>query len=116
MPIPSDVVKKIGDPAYQPAMIPASTYEGQDNDVPAIAIQNFLVTRDGVSDDIVYNMTKAMFDNLIALVAAHSAGKAHLEGERDQGHARPAASRRGEVLPRNRPAEVIAVAQDRRTG
>jgi len=74
--IPADVVAKIGDPAYQPALIPANTYEGQTKDVPAIAIQNFLVTHEGVSTDTVYKMTKAMWENLDALVAAHSAGKA----------------------------------------
>ena len=74
--IPADVVAKIGDPAYQPAVIPANTYEGQTKDVPAIAIQNFLVTHEGVSTDTVYKMTKAMWENLDALVAAHSAGKA----------------------------------------
>jgi len=74
--IPAAVVAKIGDPAYQPAIVPANTYEGQAKDVPAIAIQNFLVTHEGVSPDTVYKMTKAMWDNLDALVAAHSAGKA----------------------------------------
>jgi hypothetical protein len=74
--IPPAVVAKIGDPAYQPAVVPANTYEGQTKDVPAIAIQNFLVTHEGVPADTVYKMTKAMWDNLDALVAAHSAGKA----------------------------------------
>jgi len=74
--IPPAVVAKIGDAAYQPAIVPANTYEGQAADVPAIAIQNFLVTHEGVSADTVYKMTKAMWDNLGALVAAHAAGKA----------------------------------------
>jgi TRAP transporter TAXI family solute receptor len=74
--VPADVVAKIGDAAYQPAMIPANTYEGQAKDVPSIAIQNFLVTREGVPADTVYKMTKAMWENLDALVAAHAAGKA----------------------------------------
>lgn len=74
--IPPDVVAKVGDAAYQPAVIPANTYEGQTKDVPSIAIQNFLVTREGVSDDTVYTMTKSMWENLDALVAAHAAGKA----------------------------------------
>jgi len=73
--IPADVVKKIGDPAYQSAVIPAHTYEGQDQDVPAVAIQNFLVTHAGVPDDVVYKMVKAVFENKDALVAAHSAAK-----------------------------------------
>ncbi|MDY0744888.1 TAXI family TRAP transporter solute-binding subunit [Paucibacter sp. R3-3] len=73
--IPADVVAKIGDPAYQSATIPANTYEGQVKDVPAIAITNFLVTHSGVSDDTVYKMTKSMWENLDALVAAHASGK-----------------------------------------
>jgi TRAP transporter TAXI family solute receptor len=74
--IPPAVVAKVGDPAYQPAIIPANTYEGQTADVPAIAIQNFLVTHEGVPADTVYKMTKAMWENLDALAAAHAAGKA----------------------------------------
>ena len=45
-------------------------------DVNTIAIQNFLVTHEGVSADTVYKMTKAMWENLDTLVAAHAAGKA----------------------------------------
>ncbi|WP_374587548.1 TAXI family TRAP transporter solute-binding subunit [Ideonella dechloratans] len=75
VPIPADVIAKVGDAAYQPATIPANTYDGQTTDVPTAAIQNFLVTHAGVSDDTVYQMTKAMFTNLPALVAAHSAAK-----------------------------------------
>ncbi|HXZ49780.1 MAG TPA: TAXI family TRAP transporter solute-binding subunit [Usitatibacter sp.] len=75
VPVPPEVVKKVGDPAYQPSVIPAHTYEGQDQDVPAVAIQNFLVTRVGVPDDVVYKMTKAVFENRDALIAAHSAAK-----------------------------------------
>jgi TRAP transporter TAXI family solute receptor len=73
--IPADVVTKIGDAAYQPAVIPADTYDGQTKDVPSIAIQNFLVTHEGVPADTVYKMTKALWENLDALVAAHAAGK-----------------------------------------
>jgi TRAP transporter TAXI family solute receptor len=74
--IPADVVKKTNDPAYLPAMIPANTYKGQTVDVPAAAVQNFLVTHDGVSNDTVYAMTKALWTGLDNLVAAHSAAKA----------------------------------------
>jgi uncharacterized protein len=73
--IPADVVTKVGDAAYQPAVIPADTYDGQTKDVPSIAIQNFLVTHEGVPADTVYKMTKALWENLDALVAAHAAGK-----------------------------------------
>ncbi|GIK87860.1 MAG: C4-dicarboxylate ABC transporter [Betaproteobacteria bacterium] len=74
--IPADVVKKTNDPAYLPATIPANTYKGQSADVPAAAVQNFLVTHDGVSNETVYAMTKALWTGLDTLVAAHSAAKA----------------------------------------
>lgn len=73
--IPADIVKKIDDPAYQVGVIPANTYEGQTADVSTIAVQNFLVTREGVSTDTVYKMTKSMFENLDQMVAAHAAAK-----------------------------------------
>ena len=75
VPIPADVVAKVGDSAYQAAVIPANTYTGQTADMATVAIKNFLVSHEGVSADIVYAMTKSMFDNLDTLVAAHSAGK-----------------------------------------
>jgi TRAP transporter TAXI family solute receptor len=76
VPIPEDIVKKIGDPAYIGAVVPAITYNGQAADVHTAAVQNFLVTHDGVSNDVVYGMTKALWTNLDQLVAAHSAAKA----------------------------------------
>jgi TRAP transporter TAXI family solute receptor len=75
VPIPAEVVAKVGDAAYQAAVIPANTYTGQTTDTPTIAIKNFLVSHEGVSADMVYAMTKSIFDNLPALVAAHSAAK-----------------------------------------
>jgi len=76
VPIPVDVVAKVGDAAYQPGTIPAKTYEGQDEEVATVAIQNFLVSHEGVAADTVYAMTKSMFDNLDQMVAAHAAAKA----------------------------------------
>jgi uncharacterized protein len=74
--IPADVVAKVGDAAYQPAMIPANTYEGQTTDVPTAAVPNFLVTQSDVSDELAYQMTKALYDNLDTLYAAQNAAKA----------------------------------------
>lgn len=73
--VPADVVAKVGDPAYQAASIPADTYNGQKAAVPTVAIKNILVTHEGVPADIVYAMTKSMFDNIDGLVAAHTAAK-----------------------------------------
>jgi TRAP transporter TAXI family solute receptor len=76
VPISADVVKKIGEASYQSAVIPANTYTGQATEVQTIAIQNFLVTHDSVSNDTAYKMTKAIFDSLSELHAAHAAAKA----------------------------------------
>ncbi len=76
VPIPAEVVKAIGEAAYQSASVPANTYNGQTADVSTIAIHNFLVTHEGVSTEMAYRMTKSMFDNLPDLHAAHAAAKA----------------------------------------
>ena len=73
--IPTEVVAKIGNPAYQSAMIPANTYDGQAEAVPTVAITNLLVTRADVSDEVAYEMTKLLFDNLTRLGNSHSAAK-----------------------------------------
>ncbi|AWJ82793.1 C4-dicarboxylate ABC transporter [Azospirillum sp. TSH58] len=73
--IPADVIQKVGDPAYIAETIPPNSYSGQGDPVPTAAVRNLLVTHAGVSDDAVYAMTKAMFENLDAMGAAHAAAK-----------------------------------------
>ncbi|QLC73114.1 TAXI family TRAP transporter solute-binding subunit [Pseudomonas sp. LPB0260] len=73
--IPGEVTAKIGNAAYQAAAIPAGTYDGQDAEVPTVAITNILVSHEGVSDEVAYQMTKLMFDNLERLGTAHSAAQ-----------------------------------------
>ncbi len=76
VPIPADVVAKIGNAAYQAGAIPANTYDGQGADIPTVQIRNVLVTHADVPADTVYAMTKALFGNLDHLKSAHSAAKA----------------------------------------
>ncbi len=76
VPVPAEVIAKIGDAAYIAGTIPANTYKGQSAEVPTASVINFLVTHEGVSADTVYKMTKAMYENLDQLVAAHAAAKA----------------------------------------
>ncbi|GEO84113.1 MULTISPECIES: TAXI family TRAP transporter solute-binding subunit [Alphaproteobacteria] len=70
--VPEDVVTKLGAP-YIPATIPAGTYQGQDADVPTVAVVNFLITHSDVSDETAYQMTKQLFENLPEMEAAHKA-------------------------------------------
>ncbi|MCE9569105.1 MAG: TAXI family TRAP transporter solute-binding subunit [Rhodocyclales bacterium] len=76
VPVPADVVAKIGEAAYQVGTVPAGTYNGQTDAVATVAIQNFLVSHEGVSTDAAYKMTKAIFEHLPDLQAAHAAAKA----------------------------------------
>lgn len=72
--VPEEIAGKLGAP-YIAATVPAGTYRGQDSDVPTVAVVNFLVTHSGVSDETAYQMTKQLFENLPALVAAHKAAE-----------------------------------------
>ncbi len=74
--VPAETVAKVGDAAYVAATIPAGTYKGQEQAVPTAAIGNYLVTHEGVSEATAYTMTKALFEGLPDMVAAHSAAKA----------------------------------------
>ncbi|MAS13807.1 MAG: C4-dicarboxylate ABC transporter [Nitratireductor sp.] len=73
--VPNSVAETLGAP-FIAATIPAGTYEGQSEDVPTLAITNILVTHSDVSDEIAYQMTKQLFENLDDMVAAHAAAKA----------------------------------------
>lgn len=73
--VPQAIVDKVGTP-YIGATIPAGTYDGQDAAVHTAAVPNYLVTRAGLADDLVYQLTAAVYGNVPDLVAAQSAAKA----------------------------------------
>ncbi|MDH3660502.1 MAG: TAXI family TRAP transporter solute-binding subunit [Alphaproteobacteria bacterium] len=52
---------------WTPYLIPAATYPGQGEDVWTIAFSNLLVARADVDPDVVYAMTKSIFENLAYL-------------------------------------------------
>ena len=70
--VPEDIASQLGAP-YVSEVIPAGTYEGQDSDVQTVAVVNFLITNSEVPDEIAYEMTKQLFENLPELEAAHKA-------------------------------------------
>lgn len=72
--IPPAIVEKMG-PPYQSGVIPAGTYRGQSEPVNSVRVQNFLVTRADLSEELVYRMTRALFERVPTLVAAHSAAR-----------------------------------------
>ena len=62
-------------PWYYEVIIPKGTYIGQTEDARTVAVANILICRDDLSNDLVYQMTKALYDNQKDLVTAHSAAK-----------------------------------------
>lgn len=61
-------------PFYERVTIPAGTYRNQDSDVHTVAVLAMLSVRAGLSDDLVYRVTKALFENLDMFSAAHARG------------------------------------------
>ncbi|MDO5604470.1 MAG: TAXI family TRAP transporter solute-binding subunit [Paracoccus sp. (in: a-proteobacteria)] len=73
--IPAEIAETLGAP-YVASEIPAETYSGQNENVATVAVINYLVSSDAVSDDTAYAMTKSLFENLNEMRAAHSAAEA----------------------------------------
>jgi TRAP transporter TAXI family solute receptor len=77
VPIPADVVDELREryPYYTAVMIPANTYRGQTEPVPTVAVMAMLVTRQDLPEDLIYELTKALWDNIAVLHAAHARGR-----------------------------------------
>ena len=60
---------------YTKTVIPAGTYKGTDRDTEALAIKATLAVNANLDENTVYAMTKALFENLDELGAAHAKGK-----------------------------------------
>lgn len=56
---------------YVKADIPANTYDGQTEMVETIATQNMLIVNSNVDEEFVYEVTKALFENVDEFRAAH---------------------------------------------
>jgi TRAP transporter TAXI family solute receptor len=59
------------DPLLKPAAIPGGTYEGQAEAVPTVGTDVLLVTREDLSEDVVYTLTRTLFESLGELRRAH---------------------------------------------
>jgi TRAP transporter TAXI family solute receptor len=69
-----EIDKLIADnPFYRSATIPAGMYKGQDEDVTTFGVGATFVTSAGVSDDVVYVVVKAVFDNFDDFKKLHPA-------------------------------------------
>ncbi|MDN3722159.1 TAXI family TRAP transporter solute-binding subunit [Roseibium salinum] len=60
-------------PYYRIATIPAGTYKGTDEDVTTFGVGATFITSADVSDEVVYTVVKAVFDNFDAFTKLHPA-------------------------------------------
>lgn len=76
VPIDGDVADKLMDscPFYTAYKIPAGTYAGQTEDVTTITVKATLIVNADASEDDVYNLTAAIFDNIEAITKENSKG------------------------------------------
>ncbi|MDQ0341147.1 TRAP transporter TAXI family solute receptor [Caldalkalibacillus uzonensis] len=58
-------------PWYSDFVIPAGTYDNQDEDVETLAIKMMLITDASADEDVIYNLVKTMWENLDELESAH---------------------------------------------
>lgn len=76
VPIDGEVADKLmaDSPYYTTYTIPAGTYAGQDEDVVTVTIKATLIVSADASEDDVYNLTKAIFDNTEAIATENGKG------------------------------------------
>ncbi|HZG85322.1 TAXI family TRAP transporter solute-binding subunit [Paenibacillus sp.] len=61
-------------PYYAEQTIEGGTYTGFEETVKTVAVKAQLVVRSELSEDLVYNLTKSLFENLDAMAAVHAKG------------------------------------------
>jgi len=71
--IPDEVYEKLSQhyKFYIQYTIPAGSYKGVDEEVKSVAVLAMLATREDIPEDVIYEITKAIFENRDELVAAH---------------------------------------------
>lgn len=74
--VDSTVTDKLMDnyPFYTKHTISAGTYSGLDEDVQTVSVKAMLITNKNLDEELVYKLTKALFENLDRLAAIHAKG------------------------------------------
>lgn len=63
-------------PFFEPATVPGGTYPGVDEDYPCLNVGSMhLIAAAGAADELVYEVTKAIWENRDAVTEKHPAGK-----------------------------------------
>jgi len=62
-------------PFLSAAVIPANSYKGVTTDVKTVAVNAVLIAHPKLSESVVYDLTRALFEHQAELAAAHAKGK-----------------------------------------
>jgi len=75
--IPADVAAKLTQkyPFLAAVKVPANTYKGQTAEASTVAVNAVLIAGNSLSEAMVYNLTKALFEYQADLASAHAKGK-----------------------------------------
>jgi len=76
VPIDGEVAEKLMEtsPFYTTYTIPADTYKGQTEAVTTVTVKATLIVSASASEEAVYNLTKAIFDNAAAIASENGKG------------------------------------------
>ena len=76
VPIDGDIAAKLMNdcPFYTEYTVPAETYKGQTEDVKTITVKATLICNADASEDDIYNLTAAIFDNIDEITTLHAKG------------------------------------------
>ena len=76
VPIDGEIAEKLMAecPFYTTYKIPAGTYEGQTEDVTTVTVKATLIVSADASEEDVYNVTAAIFNNIDAITSEHAKG------------------------------------------
>ena len=77
LPVGDEQIKKLSEkyPFYTKTTVPAGTYQGFDEEIQTVSVMAILVANEKIDAALGEKLTKAIFDNLDKIAAAHSAGK-----------------------------------------
>ena len=77
LPVGDEQIQKLSEkyPFYTKTVVPKGVYQGFDEEVTTVSVMAILVANDKIDAALGEKLTKAIFDNLDKIAAAHAAGK-----------------------------------------
>jgi uncharacterized protein len=77
MPLDQEAIDRLRSrfPFFKPAVIPKGTYPGQDSDYQTVGVDGLLLCRDTMPEELVYEMTRSLFEALPVLMRDQPAAR-----------------------------------------